>query len=78
MYFTSALSLSVVQPPVVRLPEVNDVDVGLVYGANVSDAGCNSQGNRAVNTGHSDTVSGLYTIHQVPVGVQDNVVRGLT
>ena len=50
----------------------------LVDRLDVSHAGVDTQGGGAVNAGHGDTVSGLYFVHQVVVGVDDRRVGRLT
>jgi hypothetical protein len=57
------LIVSVVQPLVVGLPEVNDVNVGLVDGLDVALLRVDAHGNSAVDASHGHTISRLNTVN---------------
>ena len=51
------------EPLIISLPEVNNIDVGLVHGLDVTHLRVKAHGNGAVNASHSHTVSGLDTVN---------------
>ena len=61
-YSFTDLSVGIMQPLVVGLPEVNNVDVSLVDRLDVALVGVHPHGHGAVDAGHSDAVTGLNTI----------------
>ena len=56
------LSVGIVEPLVVGLPEVNDVDVSLVDRLDVALGRVDPHGHGAVDAGHSDAVTRLNTV----------------
>jgi len=57
------LIVSVVQPLVVGLPEVNDVNMGLVDGLDVALLRVDAHGNGAVDASHGHTISRLNAVN---------------
>ena len=68
------LGIGVVEPLVVRLPEVNDIDVGLVHGLDVSHLGVDAHRHSAINSGHGNAISGLNTVNLPYVKIRDLTV----
>ncbi len=63
------LIVSVVQPLVVGLPKVDDVNMGLVDGLDVALLRVDAHGNGAVDTSHGHTISRLNAVNlQIPNG----------
>lgn len=65
------------QTLVIDLPEVEDVDVSLVDRTNVSHAWVDLKRLTAVDSSHSDSVTGLDFVDEIIVCEQQDCVRGL-
>ena len=60
------------QPLVVGLPEVDDVNVCLVDGLDVALLRVDTHGNGAVDASHGHTISGLNTVNLQSKNISEN------
>ena len=69
--------IRLLQPLGVELPEVDYINVSLVYRLDISHARVDTQGDSTVDSSDSDSVTRLHAVHKVVVCVQYHSVRSL-